>query len=270
MWNLAFFLIRPPLSADISGVNSSIFKMADNMTDEMLKSKPSDEISPERLAQSGAAVADLAHLAKNLLQVLSGCGEIIDLAMKTNQFDRVRQAWQLHQPCFQRLKKFQLDLIKYTKSYPLNIEPCNLSSVLASASKQLGPFFAKRSVRFSFTGADTPATVNADSEKLRDAVVNLLITAVDNLQDEPGQITLEISLSDTGDAILITVSDTGPRLDDEACNDLLSPLERCRNMLGTGLEIPLAKQIIEAHHGTLTINTGANPCNTLTLTLPVT
>ena len=77
MWNLAFSY-PTSLSADISGVNSSIFKMADNMTDEMLKSKPSDEISPERLAQSGAAVADLAHLAKNLLQVLSGCGEIID------------------------------------------------------------------------------------------------------------------------------------------------------------------------------------------------
>jgi signal transduction histidine kinase len=40
-------------------------------------------------------------------------------------------------------------------------------------------------------------------------------------------------------------------------------------MLGTGLEIPLAKQVIEAHHGTLAINTGANPRNTLTLTLPV-
>jgi light-regulated signal transduction histidine kinase (bacteriophytochrome) len=231
------------------------------------KSKPSDEITPQCLVQSGAAVADLAHLVKNILQILSGCSEIIDLALKTNQIDRVRQAWQLQQPALWRLKKFQLDLIKYTKSYPLSLQPCDLNAVSAAALKQLDRFFAKLTICCSTRLDDSLPACTADGEKLRDAVLNLLITAADNLQDEPGQITLQTVLTESGDAVQIIVTDSGTLLDSKAAAALLTPHERCRNMLGTGLEIPLAKQVAEAHHGRLLINPETPSTNTLILSL---
>lgn len=220
--------------------------------------KASDEIAPERLADAGRAVADLAHLTKNIIQVLSGCSEIIDLALKTRQLDRVQKAWQLYQPSFWRLKKFQLDLIKYTKSYPLSLGPCDLNAVAVGAAKLMDPFFEKRGVTFSSRLAAELPALSGDGEKLRDAVVNLLVTAVDNLQDQPGQVSIETTLTDSGDAIRIIVCDSGPLLDSAACEALLMPYERCRNMLGTGLEIPLAKYVVEDHGGRLSIN--AAPC----------
>lgn len=238
------------------------------MTDTK-KTRCSDEISPECLANAGRAVADLAHLTKNIIQVLSGCSEIIDLALHTQQLDRVQKAWQLYQPSFWRLKKFQLDLIKYTKSYPLTLQPCDLSVLIAAAVKQLEPFFAKRSIRFSSHLANNLPPVIADGEKLRDTLINILITAVDNLQDEPGQLYLSTSLMDSGNTIGIIIGDSGPHLDAEACKALLTPHERCRNMLGTGLEIPLAKQVIENHGGHLNFNSSQAETNTLEITLPV-
>lgn len=235
---------------------------------DALKTRASDEIAPECLADSGRAVADLAHLAKNIIQVMSGCSEIIDLALNTNQLDRVQKAWKLYQPSFWRLKKLQLDLIKYTKSYPLTLQPCDVNVPIAAAAKQMEPFFEKRSVRFSSHLANNLPSITADGEKLRDTVVNLLVTAVDNLQDEPGQLSISTSLMESGNAVRITVCDSGPHLDADACCALLTPHERCRNMLGTGLEIPLAKQVIENHGGGLNLNTDQTETNTFEIILP--
>jgi len=234
-----------------------------------LKTRPSDEIAPEGLADAGRAVADLAHLAKNIIQVLSGCSEIIDLALKTGQLDRVQKAWQLHQPSFWRLKKFQLDLIKYTKHYPLSLQLCELNTLIAAAAKLLEPFFVKRNVQFSSHLADNLPLLTADGEKLRDAVVNLLITAVDNLQDQPGQLSIATFFMKSDNAVRIIVCDSGPLLDAAEYDALLTPHERCRNMLGTGLEIPLAKHVIEDHRGRLNLNTDPTKTNTLEVLLPL-
>ena len=264
MWNLAFLLTRLLSLAEIPSMNAT-----ENTMNNRLQ-KPSDEIDPDRLADAGRAVADLAHLAKNIIQILSGCAEIIDLALASNQPDRLRQAWDLYQPNFWRIKKLQLDLIKYTKAYPLTLQPCEIAAVIASAAKQLDPFFTKRRVRFSHTQpADLPPVI-ADGEKLRDAIVNLLVAAVDNLQDEQGQVSIDTALAESGDAIRMTVTDSGPRLTPDLCDALQTPHERCRNMLGTGLEIPLAIQIAHSHHGRLTINAEKDQkFNAFEFTLPL-
>jgi signal transduction histidine kinase len=242
---------------------------SDNETKKTVQ-RPSDEIDSERLAEAGRAVADLAHLAKNIIQVLSGCAEIIDLALASNQHDRLRQAWNLYQPNFWRIKKLQLDLIKYTKAYPLNLQPCDIAVVIASAAKQLDPFFTKRRVSFSHTQSDAIPAVIADGEKLREAIINLLVAAVDNLQDEPGQVSIYTSLIENGDALCITVTDSGQRLTPDLCAALLTPHERCRNMLGTGLEIPLAVQTAKSHHGRLIVNSEqSRKFNSFELTLPL-
>jgi light-regulated signal transduction histidine kinase (bacteriophytochrome) len=239
------------------------------MTDSTITQKPSDEIAPERLIEAGRAVADLAHLAKNIIQVLSGCSEIIDLSLKAGKPERVEKAWELFGPSFWRLKKFQLDLIKYTKSYPLTPGPCDVNKIILSVSKSLEPFFVKRGVNFSSRLAEGLPVLTADGEKLKDAVTNLVVTAVDNLGDCAGQVSIETKLTDSGDEICIVVCDSGPVLDTALCEALFTPYERCRNMLGSGLEIPLAKYIAEDHGGSLTIN--AAPCvnNTLEMRLGV-
>ena len=258
MLESGFLLIFEMNFAESKGMKTTeTIQSSDNTACIIPPVRPSDEIEPQRLLESGRAVADLAHLAKNILQVLSGCSEIIDLALQTDQLSRVQQAWRLYQPGFWRLKKLQLDLIKYTKQYPLNPQPCELNGVIDAAIRQVEPFFEKRQVTFTRRQQGPHGLVIVDGEQLRDAVVNLLVAAVDNLEDAPGQIMLETRFSESSRSVHITVSDDGPRLDAAMCCDLLRPCERCRNMLGTGLEIPLAKHVVEAHGGVLAVNCSA-------------
>ncbi len=260
-----FFLILPAVFADASGMNTNDYKQA---SDNAIGGRPSDDICPERLAESGRAVADLAHMVKNIIQVLSGCGEIIDLGLETSQFDRVRQAWQLYKPNFKRLKKFQVDLIKFTKNYPLEFQSCDVGDIFAAAVKEEEAMLSALSVEIVTKMQNNLPTVVADGEKLRDAVVNLLIAAGDNLQGQAGQVTLDARIEGDEQAIVVSVSDSGPRLDEAMCRMLLSPGERPGNMVGVGLEVPLAKQVIEAHGGSLTINADvADAGNTFAMTL---
>lgn len=237
-------------------------------SDNAIGGRPSDDICPERLAESGRAVANLAHMVKNIIQVLSGCGEIIELGLETGQFDRVRQAWQLYKPNFKRLKKFQVDLIKFTKNYPLELQPCDVGDIFAAAVKEAEAMLSARSVEIVSKTQHNLPTLVADGEKLREAIVNVLIAAVDNLQGQAGQVTLDARTDAVGEAIVVSVSDSGPRLDEAACRMLLSPGERPGTMLGVGLEVPLAQQVIEDHGGSLAINTNAAKVgNTVDMTL---
>jgi C4-dicarboxylate-specific signal transduction histidine kinase len=272
MWNLAFLLNRTLDSDDEEGMKTGKINPTSEHSDPQKPApRPSEFIEPERLTETGRAVADLAHLVKNILQVMSGCGEIIDLALETNQMDRICQAWQLYQPSFWRLKKFQLDLIKYTKNYPLNPQPCDINTLIASAARQIKPFFDRRKVTFIHRPNSAQLTVIADAEKLRDMVVNMLVNAIDNLDDSPGKITLTADLTDAGQTLYLTVSDSGPRLNPAQCRALLMPLERCRNMLGSGLEIPLTAQMVQEHGGSLTMNANASETgNCIEITLPAT
>lgn len=242
--------------------------VSDKIINKTAMERASDEIAPERLVQAGKAVADLAHLAKNIIQVMSGCGEIIDVALKTGQIDRVEKAWQLYQPSFWRLKKLQLDLIKYAKQYPINLQPCVINDVAASAIKQIEGHFSKRNITLVKRFGEKLPSITADGEKLREAVTNLLIVAADNLQDQAGTVTLETAFDAVAGQCCVAVSDSGPQLDEAARNALLYPFERCRNMLGTGLEIPLAKQVAQDHQGQLNLGTTPAGINRFEVVIP--
>ncbi len=111
--------------------------------------------------------------------------------------------------------------------------------------------------------------VLADERRLKQILINLLGNAVKFTK--AGQITVRASRDDRG--LRISVSDTGIGI---AAKDIPVALERfgqvdsslARKYEGTGLGLPLAKQLIELHGGTLTIESTVNVGTTVVITLP--
>ena len=48
-----------------------------------------------QLCQSGQSVNELAHLAKNMIQVAGGAAEIIGLGLEREDYDRLRRSWSI-------------------------------------------------------------------------------------------------------------------------------------------------------------------------------
>jgi signal transduction histidine kinase len=125
-------------------------------------------------------------------------------------------------------------------------------------------------IRMSSTLAPNLPAVRGDALKLKQAVLNLLSNAV-KFTPPGGSVTTNAALRD-GD-LFIEVTDTGVGMVAEQIPLALEPFGQLENGFaksydGTGLGLPLARQLIELHGGTLAIESAPGKGTKATITLP--
>ena len=205
--------------------------------------------SLQRLCLSGQSVQNLAHLVKNTLQITSGSVEIIELGLERKQYDRIERSWGLFETNFVRMKKFILDLIKYTKHYSLQKTESNLNQCTDSAIRSCEYALKNSTVKVQLHKDKTIPSTSLDADRIEETVANLITHALDNLPDHAGTISITTKYLADHSQIQLSVGDDGPELSDETIRSLADPHERTQNMVGTGFDIPLAKLYIEQHEG---------------------
>ena len=119
-------------------------------------------------------------------------------------------------------------------------------------------------------GKDLP-DINVDSQRMKQAVINILSNAV-KFTSEGGKVTLSAVMGKNGE-LLITITDTGIGMKPEDIETALTPFGQVDSRLarkyeGTGLGLPLTKNFIELHSGTLDIKSKVEAGTTVTITIP--
>src|ERR1700737_4771078 len=117
--------------------------------------------------------------------------------------------------------------------------------------------------------ADLPA-VYADRERAKEALVQLINNA--NLyspKDQPITVAAEVM----GDIISISVADRGPGIDDFEQTMIFDKFYRGKDqrylVRGTGMGLPIAKALIAAQHGTISVTSQLGHGSVFAFTLPV-
>lgn len=237
------------------------------ITEQMhLKQLPEDLQS---FVASGKSVTNLAHLAKNILQMVSGSVEIMELGLERKQYDRVLRSWGIFEPNFTRLKKFVMDLIKYTKHYPIQKIDCNFNRILVKGIKSCEYFLKNKHVKIELHEDKSIPAIQLDSTKIEEMVINLITCAFDNLKDQMGKITIQSHYISENHQIQLVISDDGPALTNEIIQQIFEPFERTRNMIGSGFDIPLAKLYVEQHDGYMEIGNNVGTGNNVSVYLPI-
>jgi signal transduction histidine kinase len=116
-----------------------------------------------------------------------------------------------------------------------------------------------------------PARVLADPDRLQQALRIVLDNAAK--YSEPGG-TVAVAIASRRDRIVIAVSDTGPGIPPEHLPHVFERFyrvdaSRSRGQGGIGLGLAIARGIVEAHSGTLTLESRVGVGTTATMTLPV-
>jgi signal transduction histidine kinase/DNA-binding response OmpR family regulator/HAMP domain-containing protein len=113
--------------------------------------------------------------------------------------------------------------------------------------------------------------VEADADRLRQVLMNLLSNAV-KFSPHGGAVT--VGARHEGDHIRLWVADRGVGIPAEALPQLFSKFFRVdnqetRRVGGTGLGLALVKEIVEAHHGRVWVESVYGQGSTVCFTLPV-
>lgn len=111
--------------------------------------------------------------------------------------------------------------------------------------------------------------VEGDPVRLREVLVNLATNAMQHSpKGAPITLTVGREQQDIGVCVVVSVTDEGPGIAPELVPDLF---ERFRGGGGTGsmgLGLYLARRLVEAHGGTLTVETAVGQGTTFWMAIP--
>jgi two-component system sensor histidine kinase KdpD len=150
----------------------------------------------------------------------------------------------------------------------LHFSPTPIDEIVQDALGQMKSSLAGRTVDVKVS-PDLPQ-VQADPERTKDILVNLIDNA--NLysgREEPITITAE----PTGDCVTISVADRGPGIDDFEQGMIFDKFYRGKDqrylVRGTGMGLPIAKAIVAAHKGTISVTSQLGHGSVFSFTLPI-
>jgi signal transduction histidine kinase len=151
----------------------------------------------------------------------------------------------------------------------LKREPNDLSALIRDAAESMRLLFDARGTGLAVV-ADTQAEVLADRDRIRQVVRSLLDNALKHTAG--GQVDIEVGR--TGHRAVVTIRDTGTGIPPEALPNVFDRFfrvdkARSRSAGGTGLGLPIAKVIIEAHGGEISLSSEPGHGTVVTFTLPV-
>lgn len=155
---------------------------------------------------------------------------------------------------------------------PLDTAPVDSIELVRDAAIALAndPRAEGREVVFEEPAGSGPMTVHADPLMLRRVLTNLLVNAAVH---NPVGTTITLSLVRAAEHVLITVADNGVGMSAEVQRNLFDRYYRGtstqQDAEGTGLGMAIARQIVQAHGGEITIESASGHGTTVTVRLPV-
>jgi len=145
----------------------------------------------------------------------------------------------------------------------------DLNEVVTQGVSALQPVAARERIVIRTSFASGLAPVAADDTSLRQIVANVLSHAIER-SDAGGQVIASTAVSDSGD-VAFRVRDTGLAISDEEIQAALQPFRQwpsARRGEGTGLGLPLAKALVEAHRGSFAVTSRPHEGTLVEVLLP--
>jgi signal transduction histidine kinase len=166
----------------------------------------------------------------------------------------------------------QLNNLLYLHEYrssQLSLSAVRLNDIVQQALQSYKPRATQASILLE-TQIDTVAPIYADPLALELALTNLLDNAI-KFTPPGGRVLL--SLHDEPTQVVVQVADTGAGIPDEELEKIFLPFHRVDASLasphpGNGIGLALVDHVIQAHGGTVTVQSEPEQGSTFTMTLP--
>lgn len=162
-----------------------------------------------------------------------------------------------------RLGRVVDDLLTYGRPSPPALRRVPVRELFRRVTGVLGPLAEDRGVRLVSLG-DSRLDVHADSDHTQQVLVNLGLNAVQAC-DNGGTVTFRAHA--VGNKVEIRVKDDGCGIPPNALSDVSEPFFTTKSK-GTGLGLTISRQMIEANHGSLGIESIEGEGTMVTVLLP--
>ncbi|MEX2516102.1 MAG: ATP-binding protein [Gammaproteobacteria bacterium] len=206
-------------------------------------------IENERQAALGALVPVVAHNIRNPLASIRATAQVLDGSETPAELEESKQAIL---DTIDRLGRWVSALVSYLHPLQPRKRPILATALINGALAPLKPKLEEKQLQVEQQQWDQDAYVLADPDLMEQALYGLLSNAV---EASPAGTTLTIGLEQTGqdNQLRLRLLDSGPGMPFDPKPGNLSPGPSTKRF-GTGLGIPIAFKICQAHGWRLEFN----------------
>ena len=237
-----------------------------------------------KLAEVVRLLGDISHDIKNLLMpVVCGAGlmqsELTDLLgdaltrgnkQAKESFERCNEVVGMVENSSRRIQDRVKEISDCVKglSTPPEFATCHLGKVVDDVTETLKWCSDQKGVSIHTSGLDRTPDIVADERRLFNALYNLINNAIPEVPPG-GTITVSAKEEPIGIGLHVTIKDTGKGMLPEIRDTLFTPAAKSSKRGGTGLGTKIVKDVVDAHHGRITVESVLGVGTTFHIYLPL-
>jgi len=225
-------------------------------------------LQAEKLAAVGKLAAGMAHSIRNPLT---------SVKMRLFSLQRTLELSNLQQEDFQVISEeihhvdtIVQNFLEFSRPPKLKMQSISPSEVVDLVLRLLEHRLALSDVQVKLERESPLPKTEADPERLKEVLVNILVNACDSMPDG-GSIVIREDWSrnpSSEPAVVIRISDNGPGVAESIQERIFEPFFSTREE-GSGLGLSIAARIVEEHGGTLELVSREGEGAAFIITLPV-
>jgi len=227
-----------------------------------------DETPRDETALVEALAAGVAHEVRNPLNALQINLGILEQELSEIVPDRRSHVFEVIAKIAGELRSlddFVTEFLRFARPPRPRFERVAVRPLLEDLVAFIGPECARRGVSLSLAGEGGPDDVVADGFQLKHAVLNLVLNG---LQATPAGGSIVVATGGDPRRLAIEVRDTGEGMGQAVLSRVFDAFFTTREG-GTGLGLPIARRIAEAHGGTVFLRSREGEGTVATLALPL-
>jgi PAS domain S-box-containing protein len=200
----------------------------------------------EKLAATGRLVRTLAHEVRNpLSNIHMSLEQLVGL---TRDEDRIYL--DIIDRNGKRINDLITELLTSSKPTDMVLEKIVAQSVIDEALSAAVDRLTLKQIKLKLHYPESPCYIRGDQSKLKIALLNIIINAIEAMDKTPGELKIMLSCNEENN--VIEISDTGCGIPPENLSKLFEPFFTSkRNGIGLGLASTL--NILQAHSATVEV-----------------
>lgn len=219
----------------------------------------------ERLAHLGTMVATVSHELKSPLGIVRSTAEIL--------VKRIRKVAPGNENLAEiivaetaRLNNIVMEFLDFARPYKLKLMPVDINSSISQALQFIETELKEKNINLEVDLSTKIGTITIDPNLFYRALLNILVNGIQAMPDG-GLLRVQTGTVPSDGSVLIRISDSGVGMDEAKAAEIFKPFFTDKNR-GTGLGLAITKNIIEQHHGTISVSSQKDEGSTFRITLP--
>lgn len=222
----------------------------------------------DRLSALGQLSAGMAHEIRNPLGSIKGTAEILqeDFSPQDKKYEFI----QIMLKEINRLDRILGEFLMFAKPASPEKKTVNVNDMIRSVLSLVAQQASKSDVRIE-TSPGGKITVRADEGLLRQAFLNLVLNAIQAMPaggDLKVQVEMEPGSKAGKHQCSISIADSGTGISEESLKRLFNPFFTTKKE-GTGLGLVITHRIVEAHGGTINVQSEEGKGTVFKVKLPM-